>query len=286
MTAGAIQRLSRAQLRIARRTAARLLDGGLVFAVGSGTRRRRDFEVALADEGVSVAPGVLDIDGDPWEQIVALGRGDATPCVSWPDSGKLDSFLGALNLGRERFGGLSKGLLMWIGGLDAVAAFPPRAPDLWVYRAGVEWVISADDWRAYLLDIAPRTGYPINIEKAVYLYDHEMIVSGGALAALKTSFAWGTLAKRSCSSNTQTSSGKNWPTTPPGRRSAQRYSGPSSTFTDISVAERISCRSSTPPTGQGESSKAGQAGRSRLLGPGYPASECCSNADISNRRWN
>lgn len=142
-------RLARAQLRIARRVAGRLRDGGLVFVLGRDDRRRRAFEAALRDEGIVVARGQLELEGDPWEQILALAHMGATPCVSWAD-GDSESFLATLNLGRERFAELSSGLLVWIGGLEAIEMFPVQAPDLWAYRAGVEWVVSAEDFHAKL----------------------------------------------------------------------------------------------------------------------------------------
>lgn len=147
-------RLDRAQLRIARRVAGRLRDGGLVFVVGRDVRRRRAFEATLRDEGIVVSAGRLDLDGDPWDQILALARSGATPSVSWAD-GDSESFLATFNLGRERFAELRAGLLVWIGGLDAIETFPVQAPDLWAYRAGVEWVVSALDFRASLPTFFP-----------------------------------------------------------------------------------------------------------------------------------
>jgi tetratricopeptide (TPR) repeat protein len=137
-----------AQMRIARRTAQRLRGGGLVFAIGQDPRRRAQFEAALREQGLSVAARELDLDGDPWAQVVSLSRGGRTPCVHWRVSDGAAPFMATLNLGRERFAELSAGLLMWIGGLDAIAEFPSRAPDLWAYRAGVEWVVSLEDFRA------------------------------------------------------------------------------------------------------------------------------------------
>lgn len=176
--------LSRAQQRSAWRVAGRLRVGGLVLVVGRCARRRRDFEVALIEAGIELSSGRLELDGDPWEQLVALARGGQTPAVSWSLGGGIEAFLGALNLGRERFGELAAGLLLWIGGLDAIECFPLLAPDLWAYRAGVEWVISVEDLGAMpgpnpLAEIAERGRYlakygndhPRNIDTHAWMSD-------------------------------------------------------------------------------------------------------------------
>lgn len=141
--------LAPAQRRIARRVARRLRAGELVFAVGCDVWRRQAFEAALIGEGLEIASRKLELDGDPWMQITALAQRGKTPCVSWGEGHQQGAFIATLNLGRERFAELSAGLLIWIGGLDAIEAFPKQAPDLWAYRGGVEWVVSIDDfWRA------------------------------------------------------------------------------------------------------------------------------------------
>ena len=142
-------RLDRAQLRIARRVAERLRDGRLIFAIGWDDRRRRAFEAALSDEGVIVAHGQLSLDVDPWTRMQALSCKNATPCVSWGDD-LGEAFFARLNDGHRHLESLPAGLLMWIGGLDAIETFPVRAPDLWAHRASVEWVVSALDFQAVL----------------------------------------------------------------------------------------------------------------------------------------
>jgi tetratricopeptide (TPR) repeat protein len=144
--------LSRNQLRSAHRVAARLHangKGAVIVVVGRSAERRRAFEATLADAGITLASGTIDDSQGPWLQIAAIAGERATASISWTANADAQRrIVEALNLGREAIHELPAGLLLWVGGLDAIENFPAIAPDLWAYRVAVIWVLSTEDFEA------------------------------------------------------------------------------------------------------------------------------------------
>jgi hypothetical protein len=183
--------LSRAQLRSARRVAARLRASGagsLVIAIGASAGKRTAFEAALLAEGLALATGTIDDSSGPWQQIAAIAGTQALASVGWSgDDETQQRIVDALNLGRESIHALPAGVLLWIGGLGSIESFPKLAPDLWAFRVSVVWVLGTEDFESGPVAVDASTTYDArlrDIEKSLAKLDESDSVRISLLVSL------------------------------------------------------------------------------------------------------